>query len=161
MHWKEIAAQFEITLSAKPPFLELSWKPSEPEIKTARRLLNFLETRRVLYHRGEMEYPDYCILSVLQIREFLTELLGDMRRKDGLPKAIRDMRAACVRFLDECPSPDAWEHIDEFDDKVEAALDKLRASFGFNIGLVAIMYRLDISDDLATILPPAPPADDG
>ena len=37
------------------PFGGASWQPAEMEIATARRVVAFLEDRRVLYEPGEME----------------------------------------------------------------------------------------------------------
>jgi len=53
-----------------------SWEPAELEIGAARRLVAFLEDRRVLYDPGQLEVPSHCVQSVLEIRRCLSEELG-------------------------------------------------------------------------------------
>lgn len=60
------------------PFFGVSWNPSEAEVTTARRVISFLEDRRVLYRPTEMEVPEHCIQSVLEIRRFLTVELSHL-----------------------------------------------------------------------------------
>jgi hypothetical protein len=60
------------------PFGGASWQPAELEIEGARRVLVFLEDRRVLYDPCEMEVPDHCVRSVIEIRHCLTEELGKL-----------------------------------------------------------------------------------
>lgn len=42
----------------------------------ARRVIRFLEDQRVLYNPSELEQPDHCVQSVLDIRRFLTAELA-------------------------------------------------------------------------------------
>ncbi len=55
------------------PVFGVSWNPPEAEIAVARRVLAYLEDRRVLYRPFGMEVPQHCIESVVEIREFLTD----------------------------------------------------------------------------------------
>jgi len=43
------------------PFGGASWQPAELEIAGARRVIAFLEDRRVLYDPCQMEVPDLCL----------------------------------------------------------------------------------------------------
>jgi hypothetical protein len=54
------------------PVFGVQWNPPEAECVAARRVLAFLEDRRVLYVPSEMELPQHCVESVLRIREFRT-----------------------------------------------------------------------------------------
>ncbi len=45
------------------PFFGISWQPPEARRAVARRVLTFLEDRRVLYAPTELEVPDHCIES--------------------------------------------------------------------------------------------------
>jgi hypothetical protein len=45
----------------------------------ARRVISYLEDRRVLYNPTELEVPQHCIQSVLDIRHFLSHELGTDR----------------------------------------------------------------------------------
>ena len=49
------------------PFGGASWQPAELEIAGARRVIAFLEDRRVLYDPCQMEVPDHCVRSVIEI----------------------------------------------------------------------------------------------
>jgi hypothetical protein len=162
MNWKQIAAHFT---GLSLPVFGVSWNPPKPEVQLAQRLVNFLEDRRVLYNPCEMEVPEHCIRSVVEIRLFLTELLGELPSRQGLPEHIRAMRAACRRFLDQLG--------DRFDGGrarrpewgfgfalLGTALGELRATIGFHLGAIALMHGLSIDKGLAAILPPASREDD-
>ncbi len=48
----------------------------------ARHVLAYLEDRRVLYAPWNLEIPEHCIDSILEIRHFLTDQLGHLDDKD-------------------------------------------------------------------------------
>jgi hypothetical protein len=86
------------------PIFGISWNPPEPEIMKAKRIVVFLEDRRVLYSPSEMEVPDHCIQSILEIRRFLTAELGNIDTDSRLAVTVRALRATCRKFLDEVQS---------------------------------------------------------
>lgn len=86
------------------PVFGVSWEPTELERAAARRVIAFLEDRRVLYHPEQMEVPSHCVNSVLDIRRFLTEELGNLSSDDALAQNLSAMRAACRKFLVVCQS---------------------------------------------------------
>ena len=55
------------------PVFGVSWNPPQPEVVAARRVLAYLEDRRVLYNPYHLEVEDQCTSSVLDIRRLLTE----------------------------------------------------------------------------------------
>ena len=55
------------------PVFGVSWNPSQTDKDQAKEIINFLEDRRVLYNPSDMEMPDHCVQSVLEIRRFLTD----------------------------------------------------------------------------------------
>ncbi|WP_425469518.1 DUF6650 family protein [Paraburkholderia azotifigens] len=67
------------------PVFGIQWNPSEAERAVARRVLTFLEDRRVLYSPSQMEVPSHCVESVLRIRESLTSELGKLTPPRTLP----------------------------------------------------------------------------
>ncbi|WP_139165767.1 DUF6650 family protein [Chromobacterium amazonense] len=44
------------------PIFGIQWNPPEAECAAAKRVLTFLEDRRVLYVPSEMEVPHYCVV---------------------------------------------------------------------------------------------------
>ena len=60
------------------PLGGVSWQSSDLEVSAARRVIAFLEDRRVLYAPDELEVPDHCVHSVLEIRHFLSGELGKL-----------------------------------------------------------------------------------
>jgi hypothetical protein len=164
MNWKEITARLT---GISCPIFGLSWNPAEPEIKKARRVVAFLEDRRVLFNPLDIETQGYCIDSVIEIRQFLTNVLGEMPDRDGLSEHLRAIRAACRKFLDTLEQRKLDRIILSYDFEREpenylfySALGELRSAIGFRLGMIAVMYGLSVEDDLAKILPPKPAEDD-
>jgi hypothetical protein len=144
------------------PIFGVSWNPPEPDIQKARRVIVFLEDRRVLYTPSEMELPDHCVQSVLDIRRFLTQELASLQPETDLADTLRAMRAACRKFLDKVQGrngdvvrfgrqPGHWASW-EFN----GALGELRGVFGIHLAKLAAQHGLDVEDGLASILPTRP-----
>lgn len=141
------------------PIFGLQWNPPEAECAVARRVLTFLEDRRVLYVPSEMELPDHCVESVLRIREFLTAELGKLSNDQDLSQSLRAMRAACRKFLHTVEADDRraihfGAHQGHYASWVfNGAVGELRGVFGVHIARLAASHGLDVEDELATILP--------
>lgn len=141
------------------PIMGVSWQPTESEVAAARRVVAFLEDRRVLYNPGEMEVPVHCVSSVLRIRRFLTVEIGRLGRKSELGASLRAMRAACRKFLDVVGGEEseialyAREHGHYASWTFYGALGEMRGVFGVHLARIAARFRLDVEDELATILP--------
>jgi hypothetical protein len=161
MKFEEIASR--ITGFSCPVF-GVSWNPPEPEVTAARRVITFLEDRRVLFVPSTMEVPEHCVQSVIEIRHFLTDELGRSDGASDLVQSLRAMRVACRKFLDSIGrDPDivrfgghgghwaSWEF--------NGALGELRGIVGLHVARLAIEYGLSVEDGLARILPGA--GDDG
>jgi hypothetical protein len=137
----------------------VSWKPREPEIIKAKRIVAYLEDRRVLYNPSSLENPEHCVESVVEIRRFLTTELGDVTEDAPMRASLRAMRGACRKFLDHAQqhSPNAgrfgWHHGSWASWEFNAALGELRGVFGVHLAQLAVLYRLDVEDNLASILP--------
>lgn len=137
------------------PVFGVSWTPTASDVQVARRIIRFLEDRRVLYNDYEWEVPEHCIQSVLEIRRFLTTELGNLKEGSGLVAQIRSMRAACRKFLDDLAHETGPRGRHRFSSphKLDTALGELRSSFGAVIAPLAVQYGIDVEDELATILP--------
>ncbi|WP_363318590.1 DUF6650 family protein [Hydrogenophaga sp.] len=96
MRFKEIASRLT---GLSVPIFGIQWNPLEAECVAARRVVSFLEDRRVLYAPSEMESPQHCVDSVLRMRDFLTAELGKLPQDAELARTLRPMRAACRKFM--------------------------------------------------------------
>ncbi|KAA0235937.1 MAG: hypothetical protein EDR02_01930 [Actinobacteria bacterium] len=152
------------------PIFGVSWEPPTLDADVARRVIVFLEDRRVLCDPTEVEVEEHCIESVMRIREFLTDQLAEGRIADELVGHLRAMRAACRLFLTKVHAtderedgPDLWippvcgqRHRSGLDDwHFNQTLGQLRGTFGIQIAQLAVKYGIDLEDQLASILPAA------
>jgi len=144
-----------------------SWQPAELEIGAARRVITFLEDRRVLYVAHELEVPAHCVHSVIEIRHFLSDELGKLDNGSDFAASLRAMRAACRKFLERVGT-DGREVIYHANDRghyaswtLYSALGELRGTFGVHLAKIAAQFKLNVEDGLASILPADADADTG
>jgi hypothetical protein len=140
------------------PIFGVSWQPDESEIKIAKRIITTLEDRRVLYSPYELEVPRHCISSVLEVRKLLTDEIGKVSQKKELYNDMQILRGACRKFLDTIhPIEKDLESYKSFSTVSGwiflTALGELRGVFGIGVSKVAISYGLNITGDLAQIIP--------
>lgn len=147
----------------------ISWNPPMDEREQVRRLLTFLEDRRVLYVPEFLEVPDHVTTSVLEIRKEITATLQKLPQSSRAAASLKAMRAACRKFLEEDypdfrhiyiagPVPIRHRGRDGEIPGFFVALGELRAAFGIHVARLAYEYQIDLDEELAAILPPA--ADD-
>lgn len=154
MDYREIASRLT---GFSTPVFGLSWDAPESERTVARRVVAFLEDRRVLYNPHQIEVDDQVARSVLEIRQFLTSELGSLEPDSQLGGHLRAIRAACRKYLDDT-GPGAhrldlppWGGPFEFGFFLQ--LGEFRAVVGEHVAAIAVMYGLDIEGDLASTLP--------
>lgn len=148
------------------PFGGASWQPAEMEIAAARRVIAFLEDCCVLYAPEEMEVASHCVQSVVEIRHRLSDELGKLDSGSELAASLRAMRAACRKFLDRVGTDgrDGIHHADGWGFRswtFGSALGELRGIFGIHVAKIAAAFKLDVDDQLASILPANADADTG
>jgi hypothetical protein len=141
------------------PLGGVSWQASEVEVSAARRIVAFLEDRRVLYSPDEFEVPSHCVHSAMEIRRFLSAELGKLDNGSELAASLRAMRAACRKFLERVGVDGrevalyANHHGHWASWTFYGALGEMRGTFGVHLARIAAQFKLDIEDDLASILP--------
>ncbi|MEG1291808.1 MAG: prepilin peptidase [Lachnospiraceae bacterium] len=144
------------------PVFGISWNPVETQRSIARRIIIFLEARRVLFGDYGDEALYQCIESVTKIKEYLSSELPAIEDHTELNAYIRSMRKSCNKFLSCFPilsyifsggkcryckegNPEYWYFV--------STIGELRGVFGIMIGQIAKAYGLDVEDDLARIIP--------
>ncbi|MDR3751513.1 MAG: hypothetical protein P4K94_08515 [Terracidiphilus sp.] len=144
-----------------------SWQPAEMEVATARRVIAFLEDRRVLFEPSEMEVPSHCVHSVIEIRHRLSDELGKLDGNGSeLAASLRAMRAGCRKFLERVGN-DGSDGIHRANGwgfhswTFGRALGELRGTFGIHVAKIAAAFKLDVEDRLASILPANAETDTG
>jgi len=140
------------------PIFGISWNPDNTERDHAREVIAFLEDRRVLYNACEIEVPEHCIDSVVQIRVFLTERIGKIDQDSELSMSLRAMRAACRKYLDRMGVENDWMPFcshRSFNNRWElhCFIGEMRGVFGIHIAKIAVTYGIDVESDLTSILP--------
>lgn len=144
------------------PLGGVSWQSTDLEVSAARRVIAFLEDRRVLYAPDELEVPSHCVHSVLEIRHFLSSELGKLDTKSEFAASLRAMRAACRKFLERVGTDGrevilfANHHGHWASWTFYSALGEMRGTFGVHLAKIAAEFKLDIEDRLAEILPAQP-----
>ena len=167
VHLMNIAQILNRLTGFSTPIGGLSWQSATLDVEVARGVLIFLEDRRVLYDPFEVQVPEHCVESVLQIRQFLTTVLADQGIGSELAGHLRAMRAACRAFLYRFSSPAdiSFGDINEdwwLNQELGQALGALRTVFGFQLAQIAARYSLDVDEPLSYTIHSAlpPPRDD-
>lgn len=154
MKFKEIASRLT---GFSIPIFGVSWDPPEVERTIAKRVIAHLEDRRVLYNPSEMEIPDHCARSVIEIRHLLSAEIAAIDESSPLSGSLRAMRAACRKFMDTVGRDERiiqfGAHQGHFASwEFNGAVGELRGAFGIQIASIAAQYGIGVEDDLAKIL---------
>ncbi len=148
------------------PLFGITWDPGVAKVTAARRVLVNMEDRHALFVPYEVEMPEHCVESIIDIRRFLTSELGQLDDKDGdIAPHLRAMRASARTFLNSAAKLvergggfrrpfSGWQ-----ERGFNQALGELRGIFGIHVTQLSVKFGIDIEDELATILP-ADVADD-
>lgn len=145
------------------PIFGVQWDPGTADVEVARRVITFVEDRRVLFSTYTNEVPEECVESVLAIRAFLTQVTGEGRIADELSGPLRLMRRYCTAFLTRVGATETsegsgrhlfresrWQMHDYW---FGQALGELRSGVGLQVAVIAASFGLDVEDDLAQVLP--------
>lgn len=151
MHFKEILSRIT---GFSVPIFGIQWQPMPAQAKVARDLIRKLEDRRVLFRQGQGERSQYCVSSVLDMRQILTTSMQEVETSSPLYKQLQKIRRACRDFCDVIGSP----KYDAAPDPVQRSLldrelTKLRQTVGGAVAAISISYGIDVEDGLASIIP--------
>lgn len=140
------------------PFFGVQWTPPAAERDAVRGFLTFLEDRRVLFVSHHLEVHGEVERSVHEIRRQCTETLAVLPEQSQASPPIRAIRAAGRRFLDEPRAEFRNLYVRDFGDFRDSAgfftaLGELRASVGAQVALLAVLYKIELEAELATIIP--------
>ncbi|MGR4863768.1 DUF6650 family protein [Caulobacter sp. LARHSG274] len=149
-----------------PPAFGLQWAdPGTSDRERVRHFFIELEDKRVLYNPQWLEVRSQVDTSVDKIRAVCTEALKTFSERDFATVPIRNVRAACRRYLDETTLEFPHAGFNPLDERrggmspgAFVALGAFRASFGQEVARLAAYYDLDVQGELATVVPAA---DDG
>ncbi|MDD5701304.1 MAG: DUF6650 family protein [bacterium] len=156
MKFKEIIKRLT---GISTPVFGVSWNPTSTERDIAKDVVTYLEDRRVLYVPSEMEQPHHCVMSILEIRKYLTDAISKLEQDSELAKSLRALRAACRKFLELTDSRNGdivryGAHSGHWASwQFNGALGELRGVFGIHIAKIAAAYGLNVENDLSLILP--------
>ncbi len=82
------------------PFGGISWNKTTSTKDKFSYLLFYLESKRILINPIEMEKKEWCIESVLEIKQQLISIVADSNLKSRDIDIIRNMIEACNDYLD-------------------------------------------------------------
>ncbi|WP_287901580.1 DUF6650 family protein [Arthrobacter sp.] len=136
----------------------IQWQRTPGDRKLARRVLTFLEDRRVIFGGRHLGDEEHCVLSALEIRDFLTEQIAVAHPGKEFETCLRTIRAACRDFVDAGgPNGRYFTESDSTQIAIEfgLALGDLRTSIGYQLAIILDQYPFHIEPQLAAILPPS------
>lgn len=138
----------------------LSWRLEASEASQAKRVVTFLEDRRVLFAPDSLEVPGHCVESILKIREFLSSSLSQLTDDSVLAGNLKVMRSACRKFLVTVKAEGygdilryAAQHGHSASWTFYSALGELRGVFGISLALICERFDVEIEAELGSILP--------
>jgi len=83
------------------PLFGLSWDKTMSEKDMVKYLFRYLSSKRILTNPIEMEIPNQCIESVLEIRKLLVQVTSGFEPSGKLWQQIESMIYSCNRYLDD------------------------------------------------------------
>lgn len=125
----------------------ISWNKTTSSKEMFDHLLFFLESKRILVNPIELEYKDWCIESVLEIKQQLVNITQEVKLKGFDTDIIRNLIDACNAYLDTVTPMNLpgiiykkdgrWEDL-----SFDRAMKDFRNSFKLEIAKIEKKYRL-------------------
>lgn len=136
--------------------LGTQWERRDDDREIARRVLNLLADRRLLWKDFSLEIEEHCVQSANRVREELGKHLDHPDIGQELAELVRAMQRTFREFVDQVGPTGADWHRDRRPmgtDPLSVALGRLRAVVGGQVGYLAARYDLEVSDELASVVP--------
>jgi len=123
------------------PFGGISWDKEITGKDRLKYLFLFLESKRILTNPIEMEIPEQCVQSVLEIKSVLIEITKDVSVSDIDLDAIRSMVNACNTYLDDINKMNlphiVYKNDGQWEDSAfNIAMKNFRSKFRSSIALI-------------------------
>lgn len=141
---------------ASASFAGAQWERKDDDHEVARRVLNLLADRRMLWKDFSLEIEEQCVSSANRVREQLGLHLDNPDISADLARRLQLLQRLFRDFIDETgPAGDQWDRHRSMigTDPLSMALGRLRGLVGVQIGELAADYDLNVSEELATIVP--------
>lgn len=138
------------------PFAGAQWERKDDDREIARRVLNLLADRRMLWKDFSLEIEEQCVTSANRVREQLGVHLDNPEISADLARRLQLLQRLFRDFIDEIgPTGDQWDRRwrPMGTDPLSMALGRLRGLVGVQIGELAADHDLNVSEELATIVP--------
>lgn len=134
----------------------VQWERKDDDKEIARRVLNLLADRRMLWKDFSLEIEEHCADSANYARQQIGPHLNNPEIGAELARRLQLLQRLFRGFLDEIgPAGDGvdrhWRSMGT--DPLSIALGRLRGLVGVQIGELAALYNLEVSEELATIVP--------
>lgn len=144
---------FKLT-GVSTPFGGLSWEVTDSEKRVIQKLFYFLESKRILTNPASMELANQCIISALEIKGFIVNLLGDFHFSKATETVLKNMCDACNSFLDGLNQKERAHiiykngHGDWCDNDFSAIMKSFRSVFRTNIQVLKEHFNIVFSKDI-------------
>lgn len=125
----------------------ISWNKTTSSKEMFTHLLFFLESKRILVNPIELEFKDWCIESVLEIKQQLVNITQELKLKDFDADIISNLIDTCNNYLDTVKPMNLtgiiykkegrWEDL-----SFDRAMKTFRNSFKQEIVKIEKKYRL-------------------
>lgn len=77
------------------PYFGISWEKCNSDIDYIESLFYFLYSKRILFDSYEKEYPEFCVPSIILIKENLVSLLQESKLNSENKRVVLDMIDVC------------------------------------------------------------------
>jgi hypothetical protein len=116
------------------------------DLNVAREVLHVLEDKGALYIPYNLENPRFVMESLKELRSEITRLRVRVNPASPLSIITESIVRACRHYMNTTSENASFIEL-------EYSLGAVRKIIGINIGDLAKVYKLDISDQLASIIP--------